>query len=174
MGNARRKSCGLRYIGDLVTAMDPELHRHLDQIFAEDDRLRCEHAAWMAARSPAASPPVSATSPPGVIYKEYHSGALPAAVSAAVTPMSEPDVVEWHAAWNAWLAGHLDIHDGEMVRAVGEFSSQYVTERLVPLQRELAQLRAENAEVKNLLAEALRRFDEVAKRNGPRILLPGE
>jgi hypothetical protein len=42
-----------------------------------------------------------------------------------------------------------------LMQSVAEFASQYITERLVPLNRELALLRNENAELKGALGSVL-------------------
>jgi hypothetical protein len=61
---------------------DTEFHRELRALFAEDDRARAEHAAFMEARRASASSPASETGDEGVITQD-DGGDVPLAAPAA-------------------------------------------------------------------------------------------
>ena len=67
--------------------------------------------------------------------------------------------------WDRWVKAHLANERAETVailtKVIGEFASEYVHEKLQPLRRELADVKAENAEVKRMLGEALTRCAKV-------------
>jgi hypothetical protein len=49
--------------------MTPEERRELAQLYAADDRLRAEHADWLARREAAAASPVQKSDPEGILYR---------------------------------------------------------------------------------------------------------
>jgi hypothetical protein len=84
----------------------------------------------------------------------------------ALAPVPAPDTDAANAeGWDRWLRGHLSIERAvvldQVARTVAEFASQYVYEKLQPLRRELADVKAENVEVKRMLGEAMRRCAKV-------------
>src|SRR5215475_9649433 len=88
------------------------LRDELAAIYAEDDKLRAEHAAWLAAREPQA---VAAEDADGsirravvrkfgndaVLYRE-HDENTPAPAAQPVQTISEG----WEG-WERWMRGHL-------------------------------------------------------------------
>jgi hypothetical protein len=155
--------------------LDPEFKRHLAELYAEDDRLRAE-----ARRQERAAASAAAADTSGLLYRDYTGGAPYDAPAGVAAPANAEGAYDW-SGWEKWLAGHLAIHQREMGEGVAWFVSNYLREKLTPLRQELAALHAENVEVKGLLTETLRKYDEVTKefaelkaRGARRILLPGD
>jgi hypothetical protein len=111
----------------------------------------------MAAREAQASPPVSENGDAGIIYKDFDNGTLQDAAAAA------DEQIDW-SGWERWLAGHLEIFRQEMIEGMAEGMSMYVSERLDPLKKQLAELKAENVELRSMLGDVLRKYDELSTR----------
>jgi hypothetical protein len=127
--------------------------READPI-AYDDFVRSE---------PIGAAPMRKSGAHGLVYRTNANGAQAPAAAAVFAQSSETD-----EAWNAWLRGHLDIERVALMRGFGEAVYRYVQEKLIERDRALAELRAENIELKAMLADALKRLDaelEVARRD---------
>jgi hypothetical protein len=120
-----------------------EAERERDPI-AYDDFLRAEHDSYVARES----------LPGELIYKDRRDALVTAGTG-------DTDAVNAEG-WDRWLRGHLNIERAavldQVARTVAEFASGYVHEKLQPLTRELADVKAENVEVKRMLGEAVSRF----------------
>jgi hypothetical protein len=112
------------------------------RLSAEHDRLMCEHDQWMARREAAGAAPVQKPDEPTVLYREHHDN--------APAPAPQPDAVP-------------SDDDPSLEYALDKFSDA-VTRRLEEDDRQIAELRAENFEIKGLLGDALARFAELRGR----------
>jgi hypothetical protein len=100
------------------------------------DRFMAEQAS-----EPIRSPTVSETDEPrGLVYKRYDNAPAPAA-------QPEPD---W-SDWEAWLQGHLAILRQQMIKGVAEGVMMLIHRERDAFERKLADLRAENAELRGKL-----------------------
>ena len=67
------------------------------------------------------------------------------------------------AAWNEWVKAHLANERAEVIdiitQAMGQFASEYVHEKLTPLNRDISNLKGENAELRGMLGSVLAKFD---------------
>src|SRR5262249_30316003 len=70
----------------------------------------------------------------------------------------EPD---W-SGWERWLSGHLHNLRAEMSRGVAEATMLLIQRERAAGDRKLAELRAENVELKAVLADVLKRLDRLA------------
>jgi hypothetical protein len=129
----------------------------LDALSAEDNRRRAEHREFMAQREGLASPPVSETDDAGLVYKDYQGNASQAAATAA------DEQTDW-SGWERWMRAHLDNEREAILDIVAEGMTAFVDQELVAVNRQLAGLQAENLELKSMLADALRKVDELTKR----------
>jgi hypothetical protein len=79
--------------------------------------------------------------------------------------VTEPDTGEqdW-SGWERWLQGHLAIEREQMLDGIAEAMVTLIERERDAVDRQLAELRAENAEVKGLLADVLRKYDELKTR----------
>jgi len=120
------------------------------QLCIAHDRFMAEQASETIRRSP-----VSESGDAGIIYKEYDNSALP---PAAATAEGQQD---W-SGWEAWMAGHLAVERERILDDVVEIVNLGVNKMLnqerASIDRELANLRAENAELKGMMATVLRLF----------------
>ena len=101
-------------------------------------------------------------SPGTLMYRTQENALAPVRTADAAASVMD---AETSKAWNSWIDGRLATERAEVIdqitRLVGEFASGYVHEKLQPLRRELAEVRAENLEVKRALGETLSRFAAV-------------
>ena len=96
-----------------------------------------------------------------VVYKEFNNALAPAAVD------EEQDWSAWHDGWERWIKGHLGIAHGEIIRevteALGELIVELRKEWRHDVDRCVAALQGENAELKGMLGETLTKFDTTTK-----------
>jgi hypothetical protein len=101
----------------------------------------------------AASASVQKFGADGMMYRTGPENALALAADKARMPSSDGAASDW-SGWEAWLRGHLNNERAEMLEAVAQGMAMFVD-------RALADLRAENIELKGLLADALDRFAKI-------------
>jgi hypothetical protein len=111
-----------------------------------------EHAS-----KPIRRPPVSENGNVGLVYKDYDNSALQAAATAT------DGETDW-SGWERWMRGHLDNEREAILDIVAEGMTAFVDQELVAVNRQLAELRSENLELKSMLADALRKVDDLTKR----------
>ena len=116
------------------------------QLCIEHDRFMAEQASETIRRSP-----VSESGGAGIIYKEYDNSALP---PAAATAEGEQD---W-SGWEAWMAGHLAVEREHMLDSLAEAMMMLIHQERDTVDRKLAELRAENAELKGMIGTVLRLY----------------
>src|SRR5262249_1506251 len=116
--------------------MTNEDRRYLAELGREQDRLLAEHAEWTARREAAGAAPVQKSDDGGGLVYKTIEDAMPAP--------AEPD---W-SAWERWLKGHLAILRQEMIKGIAEGVMMLIHRERDALDRKLAGLRAENAELK--------------------------
>jgi len=92
--------------------------------------------------------PVLKSAEPDILYRRYDGNA------SAGAP--EPD---W-SAWEAWLAGHLNNLRDEMVDGFAEGMVKFFGQKRHEIDRELAVLRNENAELRGMLGTVLTRLGQ--------------
>jgi len=95
--------------------------------------------------------PVSESGGAGIIYKEYDNSALP---PAAATAEGEQD---W-SRWEAWMTGHLANEREAVLNIVNEGVNKMLDQERASIDRDLADLRAENAELKGMIGTVLRLY----------------
>jgi hypothetical protein len=128
----------------------------LDALFAEDDRRRAEHREFMAQREALATPPVSETDDAGLVYKDYQGNASQAAATA------ENEQADW-SGWENWLRAHLDNERERLFDIIGDAMDAMAEQERNAVERQIAELKSENIEVKALLADALGKLDNFVK-----------
>src|SRR6516225_10567581 len=116
------------------------------QLCIAHDRFMAEQASETIRRSP-----VSESGGAGIIYKEYDNSALP---PAAATAEGEQD---W-SGWEAWMAGHLAVEREHMLDSLAEAMMMLIHQERDAVDRKLAELRAENAELKGMIGTVLRLY----------------
>jgi hypothetical protein len=116
------------------------------QLCIEHDRFMAEQASETIRRSP-----VSESGGAGIIYKEYDNSPLP---PAAATAEGEQD---W-SGWEAWMAGHLAVEREHMLDSLAEAMMMLIHQERDTVDRKLAELRAENAELKGMIGTVLRLY----------------
>jgi len=116
------------------------------QLCIAHDRFMAEQASETIRRSP-----VSESGDAGIIYKEYDNSALP---PAAATAEGEQD---W-SGWEAWMAGHLAVEREHMLDSLAEAMMMLIHQERDTVDRKLAELRAENAELKGMIGTVLRLY----------------
>ena len=111
----------------------------------EQDALLSEHADWMARRDAVASPPMRKSDETvAVVRKRYENASANDPCTAATRFIGDDPPAENDA-------------EDEFATAVERFAG-VVERRLYELEKENDALRAENVEVKGLMADALRKF----------------
>jgi hypothetical protein len=125
--------------------MTDDERRELAELYAADDRLRAEHADWLARREAAAAAPVRKSNAEGVLYRTSENNAQAPAVAAVVSAPS--DETDWR---------------DEVAQSMGEiFAHERKRERsernaaLAVLNREISVLKNENAEIRGMLGAVL-------------------
>ena len=92
-----------------------------------------------------------------MVFKERENALAPA----------DDDSEKNSAAWNAWIAAHLEAERDFLLKGMAEGMSEYVhfklTERDAVINREINSLKAENAELRGMLGSALSALDAVRK-----------
>jgi len=88
--------------------MTDDERRELAELYAADDRLRAEHADWLARREAASGAPVQKSDEPGILYRVTDNNSL--------RPAPEPDAEPSDTGVN--LFG--DERDEQLVQAIGE------------------------------------------------------
>ena len=92
-----------------------------------------------------------------MVFKERENALAPA----------DDDSEKNSAAWNAWIAAHLEAERDFLLKGMAEGMSEYVhfklTERDDVINREINSLKAENAELRGMLGSALSALDAVRK-----------
>jgi len=116
------------------------------QLCIAHDRFMAEQASETIRRSP-----VSESGGAGIIYKEYDNSPLP---PAAATAEGEQD---W-SGWEAWMAGHLAVEREHMLDSLAEAMMMLIHQERDTVDRKLAELRAENAELKGMIGTVLRLY----------------
>jgi hypothetical protein len=99
----------------------------------------------------------------GMVFRTQENAQV-ASPAAAPAPSNGHDD-SW-AAWNAWLRSHLDIERDVVGKAMGTVIAQVRKEfgnDLVQRDRRIAELVAENLEIKAMLADMLKHYDQSAK-----------
>jgi hypothetical protein len=117
-------------------AREADPNSELERLMA-DQRFTKDESDFVYTE-PVGSPAVSESDDVGIIYRRYDNGALPPA------PAPEP---------------HPFGVDPELGDAIDKFAE--ADRRLLDLEKENAELRAENVEVKGLLRDALERFSKL-------------
>jgi hypothetical protein len=96
-----------------------------------------------------------------LVFKERENALAPVAAPA------DDDSEKNSAAWNAWIAAHLEAERDFLLKAMAEGMSEYVhfklTERDDVINREINSLKGENAELRGMLGSALAALDIVRK-----------
>jgi hypothetical protein len=128
------------------------------QLCIAHDRFMAEQASVRIRR-----PPVSENEDASLIYKDYDNG--------APVPAATAEGADW-SAWEGWLKAHLAIERDTLAKVIAEFTLQYLTERLVPLDRKLAELEGENRELKGMLGATLTLLGGEKARNYMHTLVP--
>jgi len=141
-------------IGHTVNIRD-----EIGQLSAEHDRMMVEHEQWMARREAAGAAPVQKYNDSAVLYREHDGNASEPTPQRDAAP-SEGEQQDW-SGWEKWLRGHLNNERAEMLEAVAQGMAMFVDKQLTPIDRALAELRAENIELKGLLTDALNRFAKI-------------
>jgi hypothetical protein len=109
---------------------------------------------------PTGGTPVSKINDPGIVYKRFETQPAPA-------PEPQPD----YSGWEQWLRSHLDIErqatreefEGALVEIMGELRKDWHAEHnkaLIVRDRRIAALEGEIRELKGMLGDVLKRFDE--------------
>jgi hypothetical protein len=143
----------------MVTPMDPALRQEIADACREHDRLMAEAADY----EPVPAPPVRKDAGGGLHYLEHEENAL-APLAAGGAPSSVMDA-ESSALWNRWIDLRLETERTEVLAIVSEalvaFGLGYTQEKIAPLGREVAGLKAELIECKGLLGTTLTMLDDV-------------
>jgi hypothetical protein len=125
----------------------------LDALFRADDEARAEHAHWMAQREPVASPLVERNDGDGgVVYKT---------VEDATAKPAQPDA-DW-SGWERWMRGHLDNEREALLDIVADGMVAMFDQERAAIERKLAELRTENAELRGMIEVTLRLFTAETK-----------
>jgi hypothetical protein len=151
--------------------MTDDDRRQLAELFREDDRLRAEHAQWMASREAAASPPMRENNPEGIVYRTNENGAQASAADSD-TDQEYPSygdlmqiISQFVVTWtNRKLAGlHRDV--ARLKKQFKTMGQEIETDRMNGIEifcngieRRFAALEAENIKIKALLGVTLRRL----------------
>ena len=125
---------------------------------AEHDKLMAEDA-WMADRAARTVPPVQKSVGDGLVYRTHENNAPAPAPQPADAP-SESEQTDW-SRWEKWLRGHLDIEREEMLAGIAKAVMILIHRERDSFERKIAELRAENIELKGLLTDALNRFAKI-------------
>jgi len=119
---------------------------------AEHDRLMAaaaeERRMYADGRFRSGSPPERLTDGADIIYRQ-HDNSAPA-------PAPEPEQ-DW-SAWEAWIAGHLANEREAILDIVEEGVNKMLDQECAAFDRKLAELRAENAELKGMIGTVLRLY----------------
>jgi hypothetical protein len=118
---------------------------------AERDQLMEQEAKTLA------SPPVSETDEAGLVYKDYQGNASQAAATAA------DEQTDW-SGWERWLRAHLDNEREALFDIIGDAMNKMAEQERDAVERQLAELRSENVELKGLLGDLVRKYDELKTR----------
>jgi hypothetical protein len=116
----------------------------LDALFRADDEARAEHAHWMAQREPVASPLVERN-----------------AVEDATAKPAQPDA-DW-SGWERWMRGHLDNEREALLDIVADGMVAMFDQERAAIERKLAELRTDNAELRGMIEVTLRLFTAETK-----------
>ena len=114
----------------------PSSRAELEELFRADDRVQAEHRQFMA------QPEAQARA----LVQRNDDGGAPA----------EPEC-DW-SGWQAWLDGHLNILREELLDGIAEGVVQLLDKERASFDRKLAELRAENAELKGMIGIVLRLY----------------
>jgi len=142
----------------VVSVMDLELRRYLNEVYREHDSLLAEIGAPEPLEAQEGGYMRREASPDGLLYRVVEN--------APVTlPAAGDDNAKNAEGWDQWLKAHLAIAKAEwfneFARGMGEGLSEYTHEKLAPHVRAIAELRDELAECKGLLTSALSALDAV-------------
>jgi hypothetical protein len=141
---------GGHQFGHLVNLMDAFDRARLAELYREDDRLRREHAEFLARREAAEAAPEQKSDRDDLLYREHENNAP----SAAAPERDEDDDAVGMFADPQLDRAFTDTMGHVICELRDEWRDEIETER-TKLDRELAALRGENTEVKGLLADAL-------------------
>jgi hypothetical protein len=138
--------------------------RVLAELFREDDRLRAEHEQWEARREAEAAPPVEKSGAEVVLYRE-HENIAPAVSVMARRAADADDDDDIHLFADPELDRTFAETIGHVICGLrnewrDEVRDHIKTER-DGHERAVAELHAENVELKGLLRETLSRFAEI-------------
>ena len=118
----------------------------------EADRWLAEERDWLARRQVEAGSPVNESdNDAGLVFKTIDN--------ATVEP-AQPEQ-DW-SDWERWMSGHLANFKEELFDGIAEFAVRLLAEERVVYDRRLAELRAENIELKGILATTLRQLNQTA------------
>src|SRR5262249_55651359 len=82
---------------------------------------------------------------------------------AVVEPaQAQDDPAQWEA-WERWMSGHLDIEREAMLDGVAEFVTEMLNRERVAFHPKLAELQGETRELKSMLVDVLRRYEQTTK-----------
>ena len=127
-----------------------------DPTFRDEIAAACREHDLLLARD---HPPVQRDMrDAGLVFKERAEALMPAVTA-------DNDSEKNSAAWNAWVANHLEAERDFLLKAMAGGMSEYVhfklTERDAVINREINSLKAENAELRGMLTSALSALDVV-------------
>jgi hypothetical protein len=145
--------------------MDPDLAREIAELSRQHDELLARD------QLPAGSLPVQREASLALLYRTTENNAPVPVPDNVGTPSTAATMSETESRpWNEWLDRRLEsereLLAPVMGRVISEIRHEWRTEReaaLVPLQREIADARAENVELRGLLTSCLSALDEVRK-----------
>jgi hypothetical protein len=146
---------------DPARMQDHLLAADVRETFTPGDLMFTAPTSDEDAAEPAGGRYVRRTDSRGMIYKVGPENEPAPASPGGGAPFSEEDG-SW-AAWNAWLRGHLDIERGVVAKAMGTVVAEMRKEwhhDLVERDRRIAELVAENLEIKAMLADVLKHCDQ--------------
>jgi len=126
----------------------------MDKMLRNEVAAACREHDWLMRTDALPKAYVQRDAAPGVLVFKERAEAL----------VTADDDSERNAdGWNQWIAVHLANERAEVIdiitRTVGQFASEYVHEKLAPLNREIASLKGENAELRGMLGSVLAKFD---------------
>ena len=128
----------------------------MDQTLRDEIAAACREHDLLLARDQGPSVQRD-TRDASLVFKERENALAPA----------DDDSEKNSAAWNAWIAAHLEAERDFLLKGMAEGMSEYVhfklTERDDVINREINSLKAENAELRGMLGSALSALDAVRK-----------
>jgi len=130
----------------------PPSRAELAELFRADDRVQAEHRQFMA------QPEARARA---LMQRNGDDGALVRKTIEDATLAPAELEYDW-SGWERWMSGHLDNFREELFDAIAEFGVRLIEQERVVYDRKLAELKAENVELKGLIATTLRQLNQTA------------